>query len=63
MNEGDIHVMPNNDLQEHTMSANCPCKPSVEVVGAVLIYTHNAFDHREFVEEIESWLSSKEREK
>ena len=56
MNE-DIHVMPTNDLQEHTMSANCHCKPNVEVVGAVLIYTHNAFDHREFVEEIDAWLS------
>ena len=56
----DIHVMPTNDLQEHTMSANCHCKPNVEVVGAVLIYTHNAFDHREFVEEIDAWLSSDE---
>ena len=63
MNEGDIHVMPINDLQEHIMSANCPCKPSVEVVGAVLIYTHNAFDHREFYEELERWINSKESER
>ena len=52
----DIHVIPANDLHKHIMSVNCPCEPTVEVVGAVLVITHNAWDHREFVEQIEKWL-------
>lgn len=53
----DIHVIPIDDLREHEMSTKCPCNPTIEVVGAVLLITHNAYDHREFVEQIEEWLA------
>jgi hypothetical protein len=51
--EGDINVLPLNDLKEHEESAYCHCNPRVEVVGANLIIIHNAYDHREIIEEIE----------
>ena len=59
----DLHVIPLNDLHEHIMSANCPCKPKVKVIGAILIYTHNSWDHRELIEQVEKWLSYKENGK
>ena len=54
----DIHIIPNNDLHEHIVGADCPCKPTIEIVGAVLIYTHNSYDHREIIESVEEWLCS-----
>lgn len=53
MSKDNIHILPVNDKKEHDMSANCPCKPRIEVVGAVLIIIHNAYDHREVIEQIE----------
>ena len=53
MSAEDIHVVPLNDLKEHILNADCECDPVVEVVGAVLIYIHNSWDHREFFEELE----------
>lgn len=52
----DIHVMPVGDLREHIMSADCPCKPDIEVVGADLIYIHHSWDGREYFEEIDEIL-------
>ncbi len=52
MANSDIHVYPINDLQEHILiGVDCPCKPDVEVIGAILVIVHNAFDHREIVEQ------------
>ena len=52
MADNDIHVYPLNDLQEHkTVGVDCPCEPTVKVEGATLIIIHNAFDHREIVEQ------------
>lgn len=49
---GDIHVYPLDDLWEHiTDGPDCPCDPQIQVEGATLIYVHNAFDHREIVEQ------------
>lgn len=62
MSANDIHVLPMHDLREHKMSADCECKPTVEVVGAVLLYTHHSYDHREFFEELEAWFNSEEAE-
>ena len=48
----DIHVMPVNDLMEHTNDdSECPCKPKVIVEGANLIYVHNSWDKRELTEQ------------
>ena len=52
MTDSDVHVYPLKDLQEHiTVGVDCPCEPRVEVVGASLVIVHNAFDHREIVEQ------------
>lgn len=52
MANNDQHVYPLNDLREHIIEGvDCPCNPTVEVVGANLLIIHNAFDHREIVEQ------------
>ena len=48
----DTHVYPLNDLHEHiTEGVECPCNPTVEVIGASLLIIHNAFDNREVIEQ------------
>ena len=54
MNTCDINVLPVNDLKEHIEGVNCECVPRVEVEGAYLIIVHNAYDHREIIEQIEA---------
>lgn len=53
MSYDDIHVYPENDLQEHTLQGfGCPCQPTVKMTeGATLLIVHNAFDHREIIEQ------------
>lgn len=60
MSAEDIHVVPLDDLKEHTLSADCECDPIVQVAGARLIYIHNSWDHREFFEGIETLINSKD---
>ena len=48
----DIHVLPVDDVKPHTETTSCPCNPRVEVIGANLLVVHNAFDHREIMEEL-----------
>jgi hypothetical protein len=55
MSEDDIHVMPVDDLREHVFE-NCPCNPEIGVVDADLIYIHNSWDGKEFVEQVEEFL-------
>ena len=55
----DVDVIPLHDTGEHIPGSCCPCKPNVEVVGANLLITHNSWDGRELVEQIEEWLCSK----
>jgi hypothetical protein len=50
---GDIHVLPLNDKEEHEEHTRCSCNPKVEVIGAKLLIIHNAYDHREIAE----WLN------
>lgn len=48
----DTHVYPLNDLRGHvTKGVECPCNPTIEVIGKNLLIIHNAFDNREVVEE------------
>ena len=47
MNE-PIHVMPVNDLKDHTCSEDCWCKPTKD--DEYDIYTHHSLDGRELVE-------------
>lgn len=52
MADSDVHVYPLNDFHEHILEgADCPCGPAVEVVGASLLIVHNAWDHREIIEQ------------
>ena len=46
----DLHVMPLNDKREHEWSADCPCRPDTELVGATLLVIHDAFDFRHIME-------------
>lgn len=48
MNPERIHVLPINDSQEHDESLACPCHPTIEENGVLII--HNAFDGREWKE-------------
>lgn len=49
--EGNINVIPLNDLFEHIESRTCPCRPTCEEQsnGKWLII-HNSFDGREYWE-------------
>ena len=52
----DQHVVPIDDLQLHR-SVDCACEPAVRVAGGGMMFVHNAWDHREIVEEAEKILS------
>jgi hypothetical protein len=47
--------MPVDDLKEHVFE-NCPCNPRIEVEGGNLIYVHNSWDGREYIEQVEEML-------
>jgi hypothetical protein len=52
MSADDVHVYPLNDHWEHILDGTeCPCEPRVETEGSTLIIVHNAWDHREIVEQ------------
>jgi hypothetical protein len=52
MSDNDVHVYPVNELKEHNLTGtDCPCEPTIEVVGANLVIIHNAWDHREIIEQ------------
>ena len=46
------HVLPVNDLKEHTEDTTCECKPRVEFENGNMIVVHNSFDGREHVEKL-----------
>lgn len=52
----DIHVYPFNDKHTHILSCDCPCEPTQWIIGGVVIFVHNSFDHRESVEWTEEIL-------
>jgi len=42
------HILPINDLVEHTEKSTCDCKPTAEIVeGGDMLIIHNAYDNRE----------------
>lgn len=45
------HVVPLNDLKEHTDTEECWCRPDVDYVGVGTIVTHHAADDRESYEQ------------
>ena len=56
------HILPNNDLKEHTESKNCECKPTVRIINKSMLIVHNSYDGREIVEkEIEKYINKKRK--
>ena len=48
MYENWYHVIPNNDLIEHTFGDTCECQPILRPDDMLVV--HNAMDNREFDE-------------
>jgi len=44
---GSLHVMPINDIKDHTYSLTCDCNPTVTIEDKGLLVAHNAWDGRE----------------
>lgn len=45
------HVMPINDLEEHTEETTCACMPSVTFLeNGNMLVVHNSYDGRELSE-------------
>lgn len=44
-----IHILPINDIKEHTEDTTCACNPEVKIEeeSGSIIVIHNAFDGRE----------------
>ena len=51
-----LHVIPQNDLIEHTESMMCACEPPTIIGGGKTIVIHNSFDGREIIEEVNKIL-------
>jgi len=47
-----IHVIPINDLVEHSNHEKCRCNPKTLEENGYLIIVHNSFDDRELFEEL-----------
>lgn len=50
----EVHVLPEHDIWGHvTSGTDCPCEPEIlhKNGGETFIILHNAFDHREIVDE------------
>lgn len=45
-----IHIMPLDDLHEHTTSVTCLCGPRVDYNEGEGIAVHNSWDGREAIE-------------
>ena len=48
----NYHVLPIDDLKEHTEDTVCECHPKVIFENGNMIIVHNAFDKRELKEQL-----------
>lgn len=47
------HILPINDLEEHTEKSTCKCNPKMEVLeDGDLMLIHNSYDKRETIERL-----------
>nr|AKH46991.1 hypothetical protein [uncultured marine virus] len=46
----NMHVLPVDDLREHSERSDCECKPNIMVVENTNIISHNSYDLREYNE-------------
>lgn len=42
-----LHIIPLNDLREHTLSKGCWCEPELDEEGLEDLVVHHALDDRE----------------
>ena len=45
------NILPTNDLNEHTESEKCKCKPTVKYINRHMLIIHNSYDGREIIEQ------------
>lgn len=58
-NSATIHVLPVNDIAEHSESDDCICHPKISYVdGGGKVVVHNSFDGREILERWEEGKQS-----
>lgn len=49
-----FHVVPTDDIYPHLeVDYTCQCQPEVEYNEGCIIVTHNAWDGRELIDEVE----------
>ena len=41
------HILPVNDIKEHTEESTCICCPQLKIENGEMIFVHNSFDRRE----------------
>ena len=46
------HILPTNDLKEHTKSSTCDCKPELIMENNNMIFQHHSYDGREYKEQL-----------
>ena len=46
------HIIPVNDLELHSETPDCHCKPVIQVEEGEILIVHNSFDGREFREQL-----------
>lgn len=49
--DGDSHLIPEHDVENHIMSRDCPCKPFDDPEALYEVFCHRAFDQREAYEQ------------
>jgi len=58
------HVYPTDDLVTHWVDEgdgdSCPCQPTVRFEGDSAIIIHNAWDHREIIEQANEILEGED---
>lgn len=58
--ETDTHVIPFQDLKEHTVDQKCNCSPAIKKLDGVVLVIHNSYDNREALEaKLDSLVQSK----
>ena len=58
-----IHVLPINDINEHTEDSTCECNPTVTIQHGEMIICHNSYDCREVIEEVNRILNENNNNK
>lgn len=56
--EMNYHILPTNDIKEHTEETTCECEPRIEIVNGDMLIIHNAYDNREIIEKVEEILKN-----